>query len=451
MPRENRLSVEATRHPVAGTPVTFGELLRKRRLQQGLSLSRLAAMVHFDRGHISKVETDKRPPSIGFAEACDRALRAGDTFTTIAVALEAAARQQQGWVLPAQLPAGQRNFVGRQRLLDQLDTVLHGGLRSLAVPVAVVDGQPGVGKTALAVHWAHRAVAGGHFGDGQLFVDLCGPDPATAASPATVLDDLLQALGVPRDQIPVPAEQKAATFRSFLHGREILLVLDNAADTTQIRQLLPGFPGCAVIVTTRVRLPGLTSHAGAITLTVPELPPADAVTLLRAIIGDEPADADPPAVALLADRCGHLPLALMLAAEHIVTGGHRSAAALAADLKSESGRMGLAAGNLSVRGALEPSYRLLNEPAARLFRLLGLHSGTLIDPALAAALTGAGNQEAARLLRELTNLHLLRRHDERHYQLPDLLRGYASELTKQLDPEPDRDQALARLTDWYLR
>lgn len=408
-------------------------------------------MVHFDRGHVSKVETDKRTPSVSFAEACDRALQAGDTFTTIATALEAAARQQQGWVQPAQLPTAQRNFVGRQRYLSQLDTVLYGELRSLAVPVAVIEGQPGVGKTALAIHWAHRAINDGHFVDGQVFVDLHGPGPATAAAPTDVLDHVLQALGVPRDQIPAQQEQKAATFRSFLHGRQVLLVLDNAADAMQIHPLLPGSPGCAVVVTSRLRLPGLTSYAGAVTLNVPELSQPEAGRLLRSIIGSRPTDADPEAMALVAERCGYLPLALVLAAESIVAQQHHSAAVLAADLKPEPARLDLAAGTVSVRSAFDCSYQLLDEPAARLFRLLGLMSGNLINAAVAATIAGVSQADAALLLRDLASTHLIQRHNERDYQLPDLLRCYAAEQAKLIDSDVEREQAMARLADWYLR
>ncbi|WP_157864996.1 helix-turn-helix domain-containing protein, partial [Streptomyces prasinopilosus] len=138
----------------AGTPATFGQLLRAHRTRRGLSLTRFAALVHFDPGHISKVETGKRSPSVGFAKACDRALHAGDAFTAIASALEAATRRQQGWVRPAQLPAAKRHFVGRHEDLRRLDGLLQGRERRLAVPVAVINGPPGVGKTALAVQWA---------------------------------------------------------------------------------------------------------------------------------------------------------------------------------------------------------------------------------------------------------------------------------------------------------
>ncbi|MEV0374720.1 helix-turn-helix domain-containing protein [Streptomyces sp. NPDC050636] len=437
--------------PAVGAPATFGQLLRARRQQLGLSLAQLASRVHFDRGHVSKVETDKRPPSVTFAEACDRALNVGNTFTTIATALEAAARQQQGWVHPAQLPAAKHNFVGRRRYLDRLDRVLHGDEQSLAVPVAVINGPPGMGKTSLAVQSAHRAVNDGHFADGQLFVNLRGPGPGTAAAPFDVLEDLLRALGVPTEHIPADLDQRAATFRSALHGREILLVLDNAADTQQILPLLPGSPGCAVVVTSRSRLPGLISQVGAVTLTLPELSRPEAVLLIRSIIGDVRADADPAAVAVLAERCGHLPLALVLAAEHIVSHRHHSTGTLATDLKPEHARLDLAAGEVVLRHAFDTSYKTLDVQTARMFRLLGLLPSYTINADAAAATAGVSQDEASLLLRNLASAHLIRHHDECHYQLHDLLRVYAAELAKHLDTESERTKAMRRAADFYLR
>ncbi|WP_311318838.1 helix-turn-helix domain-containing protein [Streptomyces sp. PanSC9] len=433
--------------PSAGEPASFGQLLRSLRQQRGLSLSQLANRAHFNRGHVSKIENGKRPPSVSFARACDRALDAGTTFATIALALESASRPQQGWVRPGQLPSAKRNFVGRQEEMRHLDGLLRGTEQALAVPVAVISGLPGVGKTAVAVQWAHHAVNSGHFRDGQLFVNLQGPGPGTAATPSDVLAGLLRTLGVPADRIPADLDQRAATFRSYLHGREMLLVLDNAADAQQIYPLLPGSPGCAVVVTSRSRLPGLMSVAEAATLRLTELCQPEAALLLRAIIGDPRADADPGAVDLLADRCGRLPLALVLAGEHIVSRQQRSADALARELKPERARLNLAEGDVVLRDAFATSYRALDEQSARLFRLLGLLPSRLIDADATAATAGVSQDEASRMLRGLASMHLIHRQDERHYLMHQLLRTYAADLARQMDKEAGHIQALRSTLD----
>jgi transcriptional regulator with XRE-family HTH domain len=412
---------------------TFGRLLRTHRAELGLSLAQLAARLHFDKGHVSKIETDKRPPSVSFARACDRVLESGDTFTSIAEALEAAGRAQPLWIRPAQLLPAHRNFVGRRRYLDRLDAALLDDGRSLGLPVAVIDGPPGVGKTALAVQWAQRAVDDGRFADGQLFVDLRGPAHSTAARPAAVLADLLRALGVPAAQVPADLEQRGAAFRTLLTGRNVLLVLDNAAETRQILPLLPGSRGCAVLITSRVRLPGLTSRVGADTLTLPELSAPEAIRLVRSIIGDERTGADPAAVALLADLCGHLPLALVRAAEQIVHHRHQSASALAAKLTSASARLDLAECDVTIRDVFDSTYALLDAASARVFRLLGRYPDDVITVACAAKITGVTEGEAVRLLRRLADVHLVRHRDEHLFGLNDLLRAYAVELTESVD------------------
>ncbi|MEE1762769.1 MULTISPECIES: helix-turn-helix domain-containing protein [unclassified Streptomyces] len=414
--------------------MTFGQLLRTHRTRRGLSLTQLAARMHFNPGHISKIETGKRSPSVSFAKACDRALDLGSTFTTIAAALEAVTREQQGWVRPAQLPTAKRHFVGRQDDLRRLDELLHGHDQPLAVPVAVINGPPGVGKTALAVQWAHRVVNDGHFPDGQLFVSLEGPEPDTAAAPFDVLGDLLRAVGVPPERIPVELDQRATTLRSYLHGREMLLILDNAADAQQISPLLPGSPGCVVVVTSRSRLPGLTPLVDAVSLPLPELRRPEAAMLIGAVIGQVRAAVNPGAVDALAELCGCLPLALVLAAERIVSHQHHSAETLAAELVSRQARLNLAEGDVVLRDAFETSYRALDEQSARVFRGLGLLPGQLIDVDSTASIAGVPPEEASLSLCNLAAAHLVQRHDERHYRMHDLLRAYAADLARRPSP-----------------
>ncbi|MFC8369550.1 helix-turn-helix domain-containing protein [Streptomyces sp. NPDC057239] len=428
-------------------PASYGQLLRAHRTKRGLSLTQFAARVHFNPGHISKVETGKRSPSVSFAKACDRALDIGNTFTAIASALEVATRQQQGWIRPAQLPTAKRHFVGRRDDLRRLDGLLRSHEQTLAVPVAVINGPPGVGKTALAVQWAHRAVNDGHFPDGQLFVSLQGPEPDTAAAPFDVLEDLLRAVGVSSECVPAELEQRAATFRSYLHGREMLLVLDNAADAQQIRPLLPGSPGCAVVVTSRSRLPGLMPLVDAVSLPLPELCQPEAAKLIGAVIGQVRTDADPGAVAVLAERCGCLPLALVLAAERIVSRQHHSAEVLATELKPRQARLNLAEGGVVLRDVFETSYKALDEQSARVFRGLGLLPGRLIDVVSTASIAGVPPEEASLSLCNLAAAHLVQRHGERHYRMHDLLRAYAADLSRQSNGNPGRAMANGRAAD----
>ncbi|MEU9713520.1 NB-ARC domain-containing protein [Streptomyces sp. NPDC047967] len=432
------------------SPGTFGNLLRAHRERRGLSLTQFATLAHFNRGHLSKVENGKRTPSVALGAACDRVLASGGRFTAIATALEAASRPSAGWVHPAQLPSAKRFFAGRQRHLKQLSQWLEGE-QSLAVPVVVINGPPGVGKTALAVQWAHQAVCEGRFADGQLFVDLEGPEPGEAADPFDVLGHLLHAVGVPGERLPSDLHQRAAAFRSYLHGREVLLVLDNAADAQQVHHLLPGSPGSAVVVTSRSRLPGLLSRVDAATLPVTELRRPEATTLLRAMIGDARADADPAALSVLAERCGRLPLALVLAAETIVSCQHTSADRLAAELKAEEARLALAEGDVTLRRTFDTSYRALDEPSARIFRLLGALPGQVIDVEATAVTAGVSDAEAVRLLSDLASAHLIRQQGERHYLMHDLLRAYAADLARRLDggtPAARREgRARGRLND----
>jgi len=193
------------------------------------------------------------------------------------------------------------------------------------------------------------------------------------------------------------------------------------------------------------------SLVGAVTLTLPELTRQEAALLIRSIIGDARADTDPAAVAVLAERCGHLPLALVLAAEHIVSHRHHSAGPLAADLKPEHARLDLAAGDVVLRHAFDTSYTSLDEPTARMFRLLGLLPSHMINAAAAAATAGVGQDEASLLLRNLADAHLIRQHDEHHYHMHDLLRAYAAELAKQQDAASERAKAMRRAAHFYPR
>ncbi|HEY1919100.1 MAG TPA: tetratricopeptide repeat protein [Streptosporangiaceae bacterium] len=358
-------------------------------------------------------------------------------------------------VVPRQLPAPAREFTGRQ---DDL-TALSGLMRQVdedtgapsAVVITVISGTAGVGKTELALRWAHQAA--GDFPDGQLYVNLCGYDPDQPLSAAEALAGFLHALGMPGPAIPARVAERAAVYRSLLAGRRMLIVLDNARDTGQLRPLLPGTPACPVIVTSRDALAGLVARDGARRLDVDLLPLDDAARLLRALIGLR-SRAEPEALTRLATLCGRLPLALRVAAELAAARPVVSLTTLAGELADARHRLNLldAGGDerTAVRAVLSWSYRHLNPHSARLFCLLGLHPGQDFDDAAAAALAGVTPQEAAEQARQLARAHLIQPGGAPgRYSMHDLLRGYARELCVAEHGEEQRP-ALTRLFDHYL-
>ena len=315
--------------------------------------------------------------------------------------------------------------------------------------ISAIGGTAGVGKTALAIQWAHQVA--GQFPDGQLYVNLRGYHPGPVLAPAQALAGFLAALGVPGPQIPAGAEDRAAAYRSMLAGRRVLIVLDNARDSEQVRPLLPGEPGCLVLVTSRDTLAGLVARDGARRMMLDVLPREDAVTLLRGLIGHRVAG-EPDAAARLAGMCCRLPLALRVAAELASARPALSLAELAGELEGRGRLDALEAGGdqaTAVRAVFSWSCGHMTAGAARAFRLAALHPGADFDADAVAALTGTSGQEAARALAELTRASLIHQLGSGRYGMHDLLRAYAAELAAE-DPGTGRRQALARLLDHYL-
>jgi tetratricopeptide (TPR) repeat protein len=343
---------------------------------------------------------------------------------------------------PAQLPADVYGFAGRTAELDRLDRV--------SAPIVVISGTAGVGKTTLAVHWAHR-VAGptrrsrtiGHFPDGQLYVNLRGFDPTgQVVEPADALRGFLDALGLPPEQIPATLDAQAALYRSVLSGKRVLVVLDNARDSEQVRPLLPGNPDCLAIVISRNDLIGLVTKGAAHPVTLDVLSEAEARQLLDHRIGPDRTAAEEQAVVDIIQSCARLPLALAVVAARAALRPDFSLASLANRLDALTGDDP----DSDVRTVFSWSYEQLSQDAQRLFRLLGLHPGPDISAPAAASLAGTTQPPLA----ELTSAHLVAEPVPGRYTFHDLLRAYATELAHATDAQDDRDTATHRMLDHYL-
>lgn len=356
-------------------------------------------------------------------------------------------------IVPRQLPAPVGQFVGREAELEALTDMLaqSGGPDSSGVVViSAINGTAGIGKTTLALHWAHRAAA--RFRDGQLYVDLRGFSAGPPVMPSEVMHGFLDALGVAPERLPAGEEAQAALFRSLVAGRRLLIVLDNARDVAQVRPLLPGSPGCMVLVTSRASLDGLAVGEGARVLTLDVLSDEEARQLLAARLGGERLAADPAAVSELIRLCAELPLALTVAVARLMSRPGFPLAAAAAELREAADRLdALETGDpaSSVRPIFSWSYQNLSKRAAAMFRLVGLHPGPDLTAPAAASAAGISLRDARRSLHELTRAHMLTEQPPGRFRCHDLLRAYAAELAA-AETEGYRRQALFRVLDHYL-
>ncbi|WUX20197.1 transcriptional regulator [Streptomyces sp. NBC_01439] len=344
-------------------------------------------------------------------------------------------------VTPQLLPRRPRGFIARRDELAALDRI------TTAVPGSLITltGSAGVGKTALAVHWSHRRRA--DFPDGTLFVDLCGFSPTPGRETPAVLREFLLALGVPVERMPGSPAALGARYRELTAGRRLLVVLDNAVDSEQIRPLLPGGDECVTLVTSRDRLDGLVATDAARPVTVGALPAADSTALLAAVLGPEPVAAEPEAAARLAGLCDGLPLALRVAAARLATRPHRGLASFVGELADEQHRLDLLrAEDAGVAAALGLSLRHLPEPARWLFHHLGPHIGATLDTGTAAALADCPPPRAARALDQLAAAQLVVETGPQSYVLHDLVRLFARSLAP--DDEP---AGLLRLLDHWVQ
>ena len=354
---------------------------------------------------------------------------------------------------PTQLPTDIGDFTGRETPVEQLCALLLGDDAASnpgAVRIAVVNGAGGLGKTTLAVHAAHQVRA--QFPDGQLYVDLLGAS-AQPAQPGEVLARFLRDLGVDGDKVPAHDDERAALYRTRLTGRRVLILLDNARDAAQVRQLLPGSSSCAVLVTTRNRTPDLVSTRF-VDLNV--LEDSEALALFSRVVGPERAAAEPDATAEVLVACAGLPLAIRICAARLAARRQWRVGTLAARLRNEHRRLDeLSIGDLAVRASFQVSYDSLRSPGrgidpARVFRLLGLWQGSSISLAAASALVGAPEDDTADALETLVDANLLESPAPDWYRFHDLLRVYATERAEAEEDEPARGEAVGRLLSWYL-
>jgi DNA-binding SARP family transcriptional activator len=356
--------------------------------------------------------------------------------------------------VPRQLPAAVVCFTGRHAELAALTGLLGPGTGgpAPALVISAIGGMAGVGKTALAVQWAHQVA--GRFPDGQLYVNLRGYDPsATPVAPEAAMRGFLDALGVPPERIPPGPQAQAGLYRSLVADRRMLIVLDNARDEQQVRPLLPASPASLVLVTSRSQLGGLGAAEGARLISLDVLSHGEAVQLLAARLGTARAAAEPAAVDQIASLCAHLPLALAVASARATARPGFPLAALADELADSAGRLdALDAGDpgSSVRAVFSWSYHQLTPDAARMFRLLGIHPGPDIAVPAAASLTTLAVPDARRLLRELARAHLIAEHVPGRYAFHDLLRAYAAEQAHHTDSDTGRREATGRVLDHYL-
>jgi tetratricopeptide (TPR) repeat protein/DNA-binding XRE family transcriptional regulator len=348
-------------------------------------------------------------------------------------------------VVPRQLPASVAHFVGRAVELKVLDGLLEQALGSRdgtdgAVVISAIGGTAGVGKTALAVHWAHR------------HANLCGFDPSgTPLQAATIVRRFLDAFSVPSGHIPAGLDAQIDLYRSLLADKRMLIVLDNARDPGQARPLLPGAAGCLVLITSRDQLSDLIALNGAVPLTVDLLTRDEARELLARRLGRQRVSCDHEAADQLIDLCARLPLALNIAASRAATHPDVPLGSLVAELRDTCRRLDLLSagqGAANLRAVFSWSYQTLSSPAARMFRLLGVHPGPDLSVPAAASLAAIDHPQARRALGELTGAHLLAEHIPGRYSLHDLLRAYATEHTSTTDD--DRFQATHRILDHYL-
>jgi transcriptional regulator with XRE-family HTH domain len=444
----------------------FGELVRGRRVAAGLTQEELAQLSGLGVRTISDIERGRigRPHRRSVDLLCDalglvapgrdgagRAAGSGWAPAALADLDGRAGSTSLMPVVPRQLPTAIRRLAGRADELRTLDGLLDRFDGATGTLILAMSGTAGVGKTALAVHWAHRAAE--RFPDGQLYVNLRGFGPSGGpVAPAEAIGGFLDAFGVPADRIPASPEAQGALYRSLVAGRRMLIILDNARDDAQVRPLLPGSAPCLVLVTSRRQLAGLAATEAAHLLTLDTLTRTEAREMLSDRLGRELVDDETGAVGELIGLCAGLPLALAIAAARHAARPSHPLQALVDELRPEQDRLkvlnatDVADAVTSARAVFSWSYQSLSHHAARMFRLLAAHPGPNIAAAGAASVAGVSLDRARQLLRELVLANLVAEHADGSYTLNDLLRAYAAEQAGQTG-DGDRGPGMRRMLD----
>jgi tetratricopeptide (TPR) repeat protein len=370
-----------------------------------------------------------------------------DQLADRVVALVPAPVRPSSRTVPQQLPAPTGWFVGREEQLGRLDALLSTTAHD-SVRTVVISGTAGVGKTGLAVRWAHRAAA--TFPDGRLYLDLHGHGIEPSLSPAEALAALLRSLGTDRPELFASVDERAARYRTLLSERKILVLLDNVRSVGQVRPLLPGTGPSTVLITSRHQLGGLTVHNAVERIRLAPLGLSDSVRLLRGVVGARVA-AEPEAARELVTLCANLPLAVRVAAEQVVARPALRLRDLVDELTDERARLDvLDSGDpySTVRTVFSWSYQSLDARSANAFRALGVHPGHTFDPHAVVALTGTTSSHANAALKGLADAYLVTDLGSGRFSMHDLLRVYAKEITAEHPGE--RQDALRRLFDYYL-